>query len=94
MLSLMTSTEEKGEAALDGEKWWEQVEDWDSFTADANNILKMLILEEMTKNLAAAIGTDEDNINIKATTTEGMGFEGREEGISAYAVVLLKNQLN
>ena len=51
-------------------------------------------LEEMTKNLAAAIGTDEDNINIKATTTEGMGFEGREEGISAYAVVLLKNQLN
>ncbi|UCD66951.1 MAG: 2-C-methyl-D-erythritol 2,4-cyclodiphosphate synthase, partial [Deltaproteobacteria bacterium] len=45
-------------------------------------------------NLAAAIGTDQDNINIKATTTEGMGFEGKEEGISAYAVVLLKNQLS
>jgi 2-C-methyl-D-erythritol 2,4-cyclodiphosphate synthase len=51
-------------------------------------------LEEMTMNLAAAIGTDQDNINIKATTTEGMGFEGKEEGISAYAVVLLKNQLS
>ncbi len=46
VLSLMT---EKGEAALDGEKWWEQIEDWDSFTADANNILKLLILEEMKK---------------------------------------------
>jgi 2-C-methyl-D-erythritol 4-phosphate cytidylyltransferase/2-C-methyl-D-erythritol 2,4-cyclodiphosphate synthase len=51
-------------------------------------------IEDMTKNLADAIGTDQDNINIKATTTEGMGFEGREEGISAYAVVLLKNKLN
>mmetsp|Transcript_2250 Transcript_2250/g.3134 ORF Transcript_2250/g.3134 Transcript_2250/m.3134 type:complete len:402 (+) Transcript_2250:81-1286(+) len=46
VLSLMT---EKGEAALDGEKWWEQIEDWDSFTADANNILKLLILEEVKK---------------------------------------------
>lgn len=43
---------EKGEAALDGEKWWEQIEDWDSFTADANNILKLLILEEMKKKSA------------------------------------------
>jgi len=51
-------------------------------------------MEEMTINLAAAIGTEQDNINIKATTTEGMGFEGREEGISAHAVVLLKNQLS
>ncbi|MFC1837672.1 2-C-methyl-D-erythritol 2,4-cyclodiphosphate synthase, partial [Thermodesulfobacteriota bacterium] len=51
-------------------------------------------LEDMATNLAAAIETDPDNINIKATTTEGMGFEGREEGISAHAVVLLKNQLH
>ena len=51
-------------------------------------------MEDMIMNLAAAIGTEQDNINIKATTTEGMGFEGREEGISAYAVVLLKNQLS
>jgi 2-C-methyl-D-erythritol 4-phosphate cytidylyltransferase/2-C-methyl-D-erythritol 2,4-cyclodiphosphate synthase len=51
-------------------------------------------IEDMIMNLAAAIGTEQDNINIKATTTEGMGFEGREEGISAHAVVLLKNQLS
>ena len=45
VLSLMTSAEEKGEASV--EKWWEQVEDWDNFTADANNYIKLLILEEM-----------------------------------------------
>lgn len=40
--------------------------------------------------LAKVIGTDEDNISIKATTTEKLGFTGREEGISAYAVVLIE----
>lgn len=40
--------------------------------------------------LAEVIGTDEDNISIKATTTEKLGFTGREEGISAYAVVLIE----
>jgi len=40
--------------------------------------------------LAEVIGTDEDNISIKATTTERLGFTGREEGISAYAVVLIE----
>lgn len=39
--------------------------------------------------LANVIGTDEDNISIKATTTEKLGFTGREEGISAYAVCLI-----
>lgn len=39
--------------------------------------------------LAQIIGTDEDNISIKATTTERLGFTGREEGISAYAVALI-----
>ncbi len=45
---------------------------------------------EMKKCLAEVIGTDEDNISIKATTTEKLGFTGREEGMSAYAVVLIE----
>lgn len=39
--------------------------------------------------LAKVMGCDEDQISIKATTTEKLGFTGREEGISAYAVVLI-----
>ncbi len=39
--------------------------------------------------LAKVIGTDEDNISIKATTTERLGYTGREEGMSAYAVALI-----
>lgn len=42
--------------------------------------------------LAEVIGTDEDSISIKATTTEKLGFTGREEGISAYAVVLIERK--
>lgn len=42
--------------------------------------------------LAEVIGIDEDNISIKATTTEKLGFTGREEGISAYAVVLIERK--
>ena len=44
----------------------------------------------MKKCLAEVMGSDEDNISIKATTTERLGFTGREEGISAYAVVLIE----
>jgi 2-C-methyl-D-erythritol 2,4-cyclodiphosphate synthase len=44
---------------------------------------------EMKKRMAAAGGFGEDRINIKATTTEGLGFAGRGEGIGAEAVVLL-----
>ena len=40
--------------------------------------------------MAEVIGCDEDAISIKATTTEKLGFTGREEGISAYAVVLIE----
>ncbi|MBR4728875.1 MAG: 2-C-methyl-D-erythritol 2,4-cyclodiphosphate synthase, partial [Prevotella sp.] len=39
--------------------------------------------------MAQIIGCDTDDISIKATTTEKLGFTGREEGISAYAVVLI-----
>lgn len=43
----------------------------------------------MKQCLADVIGCDEDDISIKATTTEKLGFTGREEGISAYATVLI-----
>lgn len=45
--------------------------------------------DQMRENLAAAMGIDIDNVGVKATTTEHLGFEGREEGISATAVCLL-----
>ena len=44
----------------------------------------------MQQTLAEVMGIDIDDISIKATTTEKLGFTGREEGISAYAVVLLE----
>ncbi len=46
-------------------------------------------LPEMKENIASTMGIDTDRINIKATTTEKLGFAGREEGIAAYAVALL-----
>lgn len=48
-------------------------------------------IPEMKKNLENVLKISEKYINIKATTTEKLGFEGRQEGISAMAVVLLTN---
>ena len=46
-------------------------------------------IESMRENIAKSLKTDIGNINVKATTTEWLGFEGREEGISAQCVCLL-----
>ncbi|MDE6256727.1 MAG: 2-C-methyl-D-erythritol 2,4-cyclodiphosphate synthase [Muribaculaceae bacterium] len=46
-------------------------------------------IDTMRQTLAEVINTPVDNISVKATTTEKLGFTGREEGISAYAVTLL-----
>jgi 2-C-methyl-D-erythritol 2,4-cyclodiphosphate synthase len=64
-----------------------------------NNVDAMLCLEapkinphvpEMKIHIAQAMGVDEDDISIKATTNETMGFIGREEGLVAYAVCLIQ----
>ncbi len=47
---------------------------------------------QMEENIAAALGVGEYKINIKATTTEQMGFAGRGEGIAAYAVALINEK--
>ncbi len=43
----------------------------------------------MIENISKALEIEPDKVNIKATTTEGLGFEGRGEGISAISIVLL-----
>ena len=66
---------------------------------EVNNIDAMLCLEapkinphmsQMQRNIAEAIAISVDDISIKATTNEQMGFIGREEGVVAYAVCLIQ----
>lgn len=47
-------------------------------------------IPEMKRVLASVLEVDEDDISIKATTTEKLGFTGREEGMAAYATVLIQ----
>ena len=49
-------------------------------------------IPEMQECLAEVMGIDADEVSIKATTTEKLGFTGREEGISAYATVLIEKE--
>ena len=48
----------------------------------------------MVSNIASALKITQKIVNIKATTTEFLGFEGRGEGISAYAIAMLKEANN
>lgn len=49
-------------------------------------------VDAMKACLAEVMGVDEDDISIKATTTEKLGYTGREEGISAYAAALISKE--
>lgn len=67
---------------------------------DISNIDSVICLERpkvkdyiktMQKNIAGRLNISTDDVSVKATTTEKLGYTGREEGVSAYAVVLLVN---
>ncbi len=47
-------------------------------------------MQSMKNNIRNALGLDEERVNVKATTTEKLGFQGNEEGISAHAIALLE----
>ncbi|NDL67999.1 2-C-methyl-D-erythritol 2,4-cyclodiphosphate synthase [Anaerotalea alkaliphila] len=49
-------------------------------------------MDSMRTNIAAAMDVDRNRINLKATTEEGLGFTGRQEGISAQAVCLIERK--
>jgi 2-C-methyl-D-erythritol 2,4-cyclodiphosphate synthase len=49
-------------------------------------------IQSMRENISKVLNADISQINVKATTTEELGFTGRKEGIAAYAVVLLARQ--
>jgi len=71
------------------ERGWKIANVDSTLVAQAPRIAPHLL--QMIQNIAADLGITPESVNIKATTTEKLGFAGREEGIAAHAVVLLEN---
>lgn len=68
---------------------------------EVNNIDSIIIaqspkmaphIDQMRKNIAQVLNTDVDNISVKATTEEGLGFTGTKQGISAQSICLLNKK--
>jgi len=49
-------------------------------------------IDEMRERISDALGIKEENVSVKATTTEGMGFAGKGEGMAAFSVVLIEKR--
>ena len=49
-------------------------------------------IDEMRERISEALGIKEENVSVKATTTEGMGFAGKGEGMAAFSVVLIEKR--
>ena len=75
-----------------------RAEGWDLVDADCVLVLEVPRIspfrEAMRASIAGALGVEVDRIGIKATTTEGLGFEGRGEGVAAHSVALLQRTLS
>ena len=72
------------------ERGWKIVNVDSTVVAQAPRVAPFLA--QMAQNIAVDLAIASDVVNIKATTTEKLGFAGREEGIGAYVVVLLENK--
>ncbi|MBI4300144.1 MAG: 2-C-methyl-D-erythritol 2,4-cyclodiphosphate synthase [Chloroflexi bacterium] len=72
---------------LDGEGW--QTENVDA-TIVAEHPKLMPFIDDMREHISEALGVEKGRISVKATTTEGLGFAGRGEGIAAHAVALIE----
>ena len=77
---------------------WERVREtgWELVNADCVLVGERPRLapvrDEMRRRLAAALGVGSDHVTVRATTTDGLGFTGRGEGLAAHAVALLRRR--
>ena len=75
------------------EEWMSLIENIDA-TVIAQKPKLLPYIDTMVKNVAEALHLEEDQVNIKATTEEGLGFTGKKEGISAQAICCISKALD